>query len=166
MGISMKIHVEFNSLADMASFTKFINDSLVPPTQKQVNVATIQKELAKAVEKAAHYKGINGMLEDRLDRAYARIRMADPEGKTANLDEKVVKGEQLLKEVLAKSIDDLELTVRSHNCLTAENIKTIGQLVTKTENDLLKTPNLGRKSLKEIKEELFNRFKLTLKQPK
>jgi DNA-directed RNA polymerase subunit alpha len=103
------------------------------------------------------------MLEDRLDRAYARIRMADPEGKTANLDEKVVKGEQLLKEVLAKSIDDLELTVRSHNCLTAENIKTVGQLVTKTENDLLKTPNLGRKSLKEIKEELFNRFKLTLK---
>jgi len=165
----MKINVEFNSLADMASFTKFINDSLVPPTQKQVNVATVQKELAKAVEQAAHYKGINGMLEDRLDRAYARIRMADPEGKTANKDEetKFVKGgEALLKEVLAKSIDELELTVRSHNCLTAENIKTIGQLVTKTENDIAKLPNLGRKSLKEIKEELFNRFKLTLKQPK
>ena len=159
MGISMKINVEFNSLADMANFTKFINDSLVPPTQRQVTIAETNKKLNEVVED-------NKRLNVLLDRAYARIRMADPEGKTANLDENVVKGEQLLKEVFDKSIDDLELTVRSHNCLTAENIKTIGQLVTKTENDLLKTPNLGRKSLKEIKEELFNRFKLTLKQPK
>jgi DNA-directed RNA polymerase alpha subunit len=155
----MKINVEFNSLADMANFTKFINDSLVPPTQRQVTIAETNKKLNEVVED-------NKRLNVLLDRAYARIRMADPEGKTANLDENVVKGEQLLKEVFDKSIDDLELTVRSHNCLTAENIKTIGQLVTKTENDLLKTPNLGRKSLKEIKEELFNRFKLTLKQPK
>ena len=155
----MKINVEFNSLADMANFTKFINDSLVPPTQRQVTIAETNKKLNEVVED-------NKRLNVLLDRAYARIRMADPEGKTANLDENVVKGEQLLKEVFDKSIDDLELTVRSHNCLSAENIKTIGQLVTKTENDLLKTPNLGRKSLKEIKEELFNRFKLTLKQPK
>jgi DNA-directed RNA polymerase alpha subunit len=124
-----------------------------------VTIAETNKKLNEVVED-------NKRLNVLLDRAYARIRMADPEGKTANLDENVVKGEQLLKEVFDKSIDDLELTVRSHNCLTAENIKTIGQLVTKTENDLLKTPNLGRKSLKEIKEELFNRFKLTLKQPK
>jgi DNA-directed RNA polymerase alpha subunit len=167
MGISMKINVEFNSLADMANFTKFINDSLVPPTQKQLKDREKEKSKdARIAELEIALKDKNSRLEQLLDRAYARIRMADPEGKTANLDEKVVKGEQLLKEVLAKSIDDLELTVRSHNCLSAENIKTIGQLVTKTENDLLKTPNLGRKSLKEIKEELFNRFKLTLKQPK
>jgi DNA-directed RNA polymerase alpha subunit len=163
----MKINVEFNSLADMANFTKFINDSLVPPTQRQVRDREKENNKDEKIAKLeAALKDKNSHLEQLLDRAYARIRMADPEGKTANLDEKVVKGEQLLKEVLAKSIDDLELTVRSHNCLTAENIKTIGQLVTKTENDLLKTPNLGRKSLKEIKEELFNRFKLTLKQPK
>jgi DNA-directed RNA polymerase alpha subunit len=155
----MKINVEFNSLADMANFTKFINDSLVPPTQRQVTIAETNKKLNEVVED-------NKRLNVLLDRAYARIRMADPEGKTANLDENVVKGEQLLKEVLAKSIDDLELTVRSFNCLASENIYTIGALVSKTENDLLKTPNLGRKSLKEIKEELFNRFKLTLKQPK
>jgi DNA-directed RNA polymerase alpha subunit len=163
----MKINVEFNSLADMANFTKFINDSLVPPTQKQLKDREKEKSKdARIAELETALKDKNSRLEQLLDRAYTRLRMADPEGKTANLDEKVVKGEQLLKEVLAKSIDDLELTVRSHNCLTAENIKTIGQLVTKTENDLLKTPNLGRKSLKEIKEELFNRFKLTLKQPK
>jgi DNA-directed RNA polymerase alpha subunit len=167
MGISMKINVEFSSLSDMASFTKFINDSLVPPTQKQIKDR--EKETSKDEKIArleAALKDKNSHLEKLLDRAYARLRMADPDGKTANMDEAVVKGEQLLREVLAKSIDELELTVRSHNCLTAENIKTIGHLVVKTENDLLKTPNLGRKSLKEIKEELFNRFKLTLKQPK
>ncbi|MEY3996654.1 MAG: DNA-directed polymerase subunit alpha [Pseudomonadota bacterium] len=56
--------------------------------------------------------------------------------------------------VLSKPVDDLELTVRSANCLKAENILMIGDLVIKTENELLKTPNLGRKSLNEIKEVL------------
>jgi DNA-directed RNA polymerase subunit alpha len=51
-------------------------------------------------------------------------------------------------------VDDLELTVRSANCLKAENIYYIGDLIQRTENELLKTPNLGRKSLNEIKEVL------------
>ena len=50
--------------------------------------------------------------------------------------------------------DDLELTVRSANCLKAESIYFIGDLIQRTENELLKTPNLGRKSLNEIKEVL------------
>jgi DNA-directed RNA polymerase alpha subunit len=155
----MKINVEFNSLADMANFTKFINDSLVPPTQRQVTIAETNKKLNEVVED-------NKRLNVLLDRAYARIRMADPKGDTANKDEAVMKGERALKEVLAKSIEELDLTVRSLNCLSAENIKTIAQLISKTENELLKTPNLGRKSLKEINDELFNKFKLTLKQAK
>jgi DNA-directed RNA polymerase subunit alpha len=53
--------------------------------------------------------------------------------------------------VLLRSVDDLELTVRAANCLKAENIYYIGDLVLRTENDLLKTPNLGKKSLTEIK---------------
>lgn len=53
--------------------------------------------------------------------------------------------------VFCRSVDDLELTVRAANCLKAENIFYIGDLVQRTENDLLKTPNLGRKSLMEIK---------------
>lgn len=56
--------------------------------------------------------------------------------------------------VLLRSVDDLELTVRSANCLKAENIFYIGDLVQKTENELLKTPNLGKKSLTEIKDVL------------
>jgi DNA-directed RNA polymerase subunit alpha len=56
--------------------------------------------------------------------------------------------------ILLKSVDDLELTVRSANCLKQENIQYIGDLVQKTEVELLKTPNLGKKSLTEIKDVL------------
>ncbi|MDE2195857.1 MAG: DNA-directed RNA polymerase subunit alpha [Gammaproteobacteria bacterium] len=56
--------------------------------------------------------------------------------------------------ILLKSVDELELTVRSANCLKAESIHYIGDLVQKTEVELLKTPNLGKKSLTEIKDVL------------
>jgi len=59
--------------------------------------------------------------------------------------------------VLLRPVDDLELTVRSANCLKAENIYYIGDLVQRTENELLKTPNLGKKSLTEIKDVLASR---------
>jgi len=59
--------------------------------------------------------------------------------------------------VLLQSVDDLELTVRSANCLKAENIYYIGDLVQRSENELLKTPNLGKKSLNEIKDVLASR---------
>lgn len=59
--------------------------------------------------------------------------------------------------ILLRPVDDLELTVRSANCLKAENINYIGDLIQRTENELLKTPNLGRKSLNEIKEVLASR---------
>ncbi len=56
--------------------------------------------------------------------------------------------------LLVKPIDDLELTVRSTNCLKAENIYFVGDLVQRSENELMKTPNLGKKSLTEIQEVL------------
>ncbi|TAN12493.1 MAG: DNA-directed RNA polymerase subunit alpha [Burkholderiaceae bacterium] len=59
--------------------------------------------------------------------------------------------------ILLRPVDELELTVRSANCLKAENIYYIGDLVQRSENELLKTPNLGRKSLNEIKEVLASR---------
>ena len=59
--------------------------------------------------------------------------------------------------LLMRPVDDLELTVRSANCLKAENINYIGDLIQRTENELLKTPNLGRKSLNEIKDVLAAR---------
>jgi DNA-directed RNA polymerase subunit alpha len=62
------------------------------------------------------------------------------------------KEEAKLNENLFRSVDELELSVRSANCLQQANIKTIGDLVQKSEAEMLKTKNFGRKSLKEIKE--------------
>ncbi|GAA4652629.1 DNA-directed RNA polymerase subunit alpha [Kistimonas scapharcae] len=59
--------------------------------------------------------------------------------------------------ILLRPVDDLELTVRSANCLKAENIYYIGDLIQRTEVELLKTPNLGKKSLTEIKDVLASR---------
>jgi len=67
------------------------------------------------------------------------------------------RGSSQFDPVLLRPVDELELTVRSANCLKAENIYYIGDLIQRTENELLKTPNLGRKSLNEIKEVLASR---------
>ncbi len=66
--------------------------------------------------------------------------------------EEVVPVEPEFDPVLLRPVDDLELTVRSANCLKAENIFYIGDLIQRTEVELLKTPNLGKKSLTEIKD--------------
>ncbi len=65
--------------------------------------------------------------------------------------------EAAIDPMLLRTVDDLELTVRSANCLKAENIFYIGDLIQRSENELLKTPNLGKKSLNEIKEVLATR---------
>ena len=64
------------------------------------------------------------------------------------------KSETEIDPILVRPVDDLELTVRSANCLKAENIYFIGDLIQRTEVELLKTPNLGKKSLTEIKDVL------------
>ena len=69
----------------------------------------------------------------------------------------VVEHEDEIDPILLRPVDDLELTVRSANCLKAENIYYIGDLIRRTEVELLKTPNLGKKSLTEIKDVLASR---------
>src|SRR5262249_11036356 len=59
---------------------------------------------------------------------------------------------EIRNENLNRSVEELELSVRSYNCLKNANIQTIGELVQKTESEMLKTKNFGRKSLNEIKE--------------
>ena len=66
------------------------------------------------------------------------------------VDEAVNEEVEKMKELLGRSVEELELSVRSSNCLKAANIKTLGELVTKSESDMLKYRNFGRKSLKEI----------------
>ena len=68
-----------------------------------------------------------------------------------------VKEKEEVDPVLLRPVDDLELTVRSANCLKAENIYYIGDLVQRSETELLKTPNLGKKSLTEIKDVLASK---------
>ncbi len=68
-----------------------------------------------------------------------------------------IKQEDEIDPILLRPVDDLELTVRSANCLKAENIYYIGDLIRRTEVELLKTPNLGKKSLTEIKDVLASR---------
>ena len=75
----------------------------------------------------------------------------------AAFDAPAPRSTQQVDPILLRPVDELELTVRSANCLKAENIFYIGDLIQRTENELLKTPNLGRKSLNEIKEVLASR---------
>lgn len=103
----------------------------------------------------------NGIIDpEEAIRDAARILMgqlsvfADLEG--APTEEEVEEAPQV-DPILLRPVDDLELTVRSANCLKAENIFYIGDLIQRTENDLLKAPNLGRKSLNEIKDVLATR---------
>ena len=78
----------------------------------------------------------------------------DLQGETAAEPEEK---EEEIDPVLLRPVDDLELTVRSANCLKAESIYYIGDLIQRTEVELLKTPNLGKKSLTEIKDVLASR---------
>ena len=78
----------------------------------------------------------------------------DLQGETAAEPEEK---EEEIDPILLRPVDDLELTVRSANCLKAESIYYIGDLIQRTEVELLKTPNLGKKSLTEIKDVLASR---------
>jgi DNA-directed RNA polymerase subunit alpha len=71
-------------------------------------------------------------------------------------DDKGAPGEPPVNKNLLRKVDELELSVRSANCLKNDNIVYIGDLVQKTEAEMLRTPNFGRKSLNEIKEVLAN----------
>lgn len=75
----------------------------------------------------------------------------------SEVEQEAVPQEDEIDPILTRPVDDLELTVRSANCLKAENIYYIGDLIQRTEVELLKTPNLGKKSLTEIKDVLASR---------
>ena len=103
----------------------------------------------------------NGVIEPEEAIRYAARVLVDQLMMFADLKGTPVQAEQSktppVDPILLRPVDDLELTVRSANCLKAENIYYIGDLIQRTETELLKTPNLGRKSLNEIKEVLASR---------
>jgi DNA-directed RNA polymerase subunit alpha len=88
---------------------------------------------------------------------FAQIDPGTSMGDTLSAVQRDKSGGGNVDPILLRPVDELELTVRSANCLKAENIYYIGDLIQRTETELLKTPNLGRKSLNEIKEVLASR---------
>jgi DNA-directed RNA polymerase subunit alpha len=103
----------------------------------------------------------NGVIEPEEAVRYAARVLVDQLSVFADLQGTPMQTEETkapqIDPILLQPVDDLELTVRSANCLKAENIYYIGDLIQRTENELLKTPNLGRKSLNEIKEVLASK---------
>ncbi|MBE0614276.1 MAG: DNA-directed RNA polymerase subunit alpha [Burkholderiales bacterium] len=103
----------------------------------------------------------NGVVEPEEAIRYAARVLVDQLSVFAALEGTPIASEPVkapqVDPILLRPVDDLELTVRSANCLKAENIYYIGDLIQRTETELLKTPNLGRKSLNEIKEVLASR---------
>ena len=103
----------------------------------------------------------NGVIEPEEAVRYSASVLVDQLSVFASLqstsEERVESAQPQVDPILLQPVDDLELTVRSANCLKAENIYYIGDLIQRTENELLKTPNLGRKSLNEIKEVLASK---------
>ena len=88
----------------------------------------------------------------------ASCRTSSPSSSTSKSPRKAVRRRRIpelaFNPALLKKVDELELSVRSANCLKNDNIVYIGDLIQKTEAEMLRTPNFGRKSLNEIKEVL------------
>jgi len=155
----MKIHVEFNSIAEMVNFSKFAGNDLV-----QVPLSNNQQQSDDA------YKAKYERTEANLERAYERLREINSHPKIVEIlkQEEIKKNakawderEKIKKEAVE---NNLELGARALNCLKAENIFTLKDLLSKTENELMKIPNMGKLTLKEIKEELAKN-KMKLKKP-
>jgi len=91
------------------------------------------------------------LMKDHLS-IFINIEEDDEEGEEGTPVEISDQDREVWMEKLNKSVDEMELSVRSYNCLKNANIRTIGELVQKTEAEMLKTKNFGRKSLNEIKE--------------
>jgi DNA-directed RNA polymerase subunit alpha len=171
--LSMQIKVEAGrgyvpgNVRPFVGETKAIGRIVLDASFSPVRRVSYQVEAARVEQRTDLDKLImdietNGAVEpEEAIRYAARILMdqlsvfADLEG-TPMAVESSAKPTQV-DPILLRPVDDLELTVRSANCLKAENIYYIGDLIQRTETELLKTPNLGRKSLNEIKEVLASR---------
>ena len=138
-------------------------DSVFSPVRKvsyevedtRVGQITDYDKLTLAIE-------TNGVITPEDSVAYAARILQDQLQVFVNFDEPEVRSEAEQEDELPfnrnllRKVDELELSVRSANCLKNDNIVYIGDLVQKSESDMLRTPNFGRKSLNEIKEVLTN----------
>ena len=138
-----------------------IDASFSPINKVSYHVESARVEQRTDLDKLIMDVETNGVIEpEQAIRDAARILIgqlsifADLEGTPTEVE---IKQAPQVDPILLRPVDDLELTVRSANCLKAENIYYIGDLMQRTENELLKAPNLGRKSLNEIKDVLASK---------
>ena len=138
-----------------------VDASFSPINKVSYHVESARVEQRTDLDKLIMDVETNGVIEpEQAIRDAARILIgqlsvfADLEGAPTEIE---VKQAPQVDPILLRPVDDLELTVRSANCLKAENIYYIGDLIQRSENELLKAPNLGRKSLNEIKDVLASK---------
>jgi DNA-directed RNA polymerase alpha subunit len=148
----MKIHMDFNSLAEMLNYARTLSNGFgqtasVPPMK--------DKDLPVGV---SDWKEAYQRTYLNLERAYERIREFEHLKETNKIiAAEVKKAEKKKAQELEKDfIDNLNLSARAVNCLKCENVYTISALLEKSADDLIKSPNLGKITLKEIREELAN----------
>ena len=138
-----------------------LDASFSPVRRVSYSVESARVEQRTDLDKLIMDIETNGAIEPEEAIRYAARVLVDQLSVFAQLEGTALPAEQpkspAVDPILLRPVDDLELTVRSANCLKAENIYYIGDLIQRTETELLKTPNLGRKSLNEIKEVLASR---------
>src|SRR5881296_1730259 len=138
-----------------------LDASFSPVRRVSYSVESARVEQRTDLDKLVMDIETNGVIEPEQAIRYAASILVEQLGVFADLKGTEAPIEQRsmpqVDPILLRPVDDLELTVRSANCLKGENIYYIGDLIQRTETELLKTPNLGRKSLNEIKEVLASR---------
>ncbi|MGL9735879.1 MAG: DNA-directed RNA polymerase subunit alpha [Symbiopectobacterium sp.] len=155
---SARIHTE----EDERPIGRLLVDACYSPVERiAYNVEAARVEQRTDLDKLVIEMEINGTIDP--EEAIRRAATILAEQLEAFVDLRDVRQPEVKEEkpefdpILLRPVDDLELTVRSANCLKAEAIHYIGDLVQRTEVELLKTPNLGKKSLTEIKDVLASR---------
>ncbi len=154
-----------SKLSDKTIGTIFLDASFSPIRRVSYIVESARVEQRTDLDKLIIDLETNGVVEPEEAIRFAARILVQQLTVFADLESTPITKEQPLipqiDPILLRPVDDLELTVRSANCLKVENIYYIGDLIQRTEAELLRTPNLGRKSLNEIKEVLAAR-ELTL----
>ncbi|MDV6342070.1 DNA-directed RNA polymerase subunit alpha [Nitrosomonas sp. Is35] len=154
-----------NKNTDKDIGTIFLDASFSPVRRVSYIVESARVEQRTDLDKLIIDLETNGVVEPEEAIRYAARVLVQQLSVFADLESTPIPKEKpqmpQIDPILLRPVDDLELTVRSANCLKVENIYYIGDLIQRTEAELLRTPNLGRKSLNEIKEVLASR-ELTL----
>lgn len=154
-----------NKDSDKSIGTILLDASFSPIRRVSYIVESARVEQRTDLDKLVMDLETNGVVEPEEAIRYAARVLVQQLSVFADLESTPIPKEQpqvpQIDPILLRPVDDLELTVRSANCLKVENIYYIGDLIQRTEAELLRTPNLGRKSLNEIKEVLASR-ELTL----